>query len=91
MTEEQLDKRYDEIVARYPDGISGVQFRQIALESADEDGRIYPHPVAGMIGYSLLMRMWLDGHIENRGGGYNKPFKWHITDKGREFARANGQ
>jgi hypothetical protein len=87
MTEDELDKRYDEIVARYPDGLTGVQFRQIALESADDDGRIYPHPIESFARISILLRMAIDGHIENRGGGHNKPFKWYITDKGREFLR----
>lgn len=85
MTEEQLDARYDEIVAKYPNGLTFKQFVQIALESADEDGRIYPHPVGTwMDRQSLMMRMFFDGFVCRR-ARRNEPGPWYITDKGREY------
>ena len=84
-TAEELDRRFDETVKRFPDGMSAAQFRQVTLESADEDGKIYPHDLQNWFHrQSILMSMFFDGLIQNR-GGYNKPFDWYITDKGREL------
>lgn len=91
-TDAELDRMHDAVVAKYPGGLTGVQFRQVTLESADEDGRVYPPSIADALKqHSCLLRMMMDGHIENRGGGYNKPYRWHITEKGRALLHAHGQ
>jgi hypothetical protein len=83
-TESELDRMHEDIVARFPIGLTPCQFVQVTLESADEDGRVYPHSITDCFArHSLLTRMWLDGLIENRGGAHNKPFEWYITEKGR--------
>lgn len=40
-TAEELDKRHDEIVARFPDGITIAQYRQVVLISS---GRVSKRP-----------------------------------------------
>lgn len=39
MTQDQLDAMHAAIVARYPTGLTPLQYRRVVLESADEDGR----------------------------------------------------
>lgn len=83
-TEEELDRRHAEIVAKYPGGLTPKQYRKVVLESADEDGRLYPHSLSSFFDQtSLLLGMYMDDLITRR-GRHNEPGSWYITDKGRE-------
>lgn len=88
-TREELDRMHDEVVERFPSGITPDQYRLVTLESADEDGKVYPHTIGDPFKqHSMLLKMsWQEGLLENRGKGYNAPFDWHITEKGREWLR----
>lgn len=89
-TDKELDDLHDSVVARFPGGITPKQFALVTLESADEDGRVYPHSIESwFLRQSIIMKMFMDGLIENRGRGYNAPYEWHITDKGRDWLREN--
>jgi hypothetical protein len=88
-TADELDRRHEEVVARFPGGLTREQFQLVTLESADDDGRVYPHSVADWFAQqSLLMGMWMEGLIDHRDGPH-KPFRWLITDKGREWLRTH--
>lgn len=89
-TAEELDRMHDDVVRRFPSGLTPDQFRLVTLESADEDGKVYPHSIADvLLQHSMLLHMAVkDGLIDNRGGGYNKPYDWHITQKGRDWLGA---
>lgn len=91
-TQEERDALYDSVVARFPDGLSGLQYMRVCLESADEDGRIYPHPIAAPLGgRSLLFSMaFKEKVIEPGWRGYNEPMWWKITQKGRDWLAENG-
>jgi hypothetical protein len=85
LTEAELDARYDAIVAQHPTGLTPAQWRRIALESADEDGRIWPHPVGDWWDRQrLMLKLFFDGYVEWTGGktaiGYHR-----ITEKGRNY------
>jgi hypothetical protein len=82
----ELDARYDRIVAERPQGLTPEEFRRIALESADEDGRIYPHPIEWWAGMSLLMGMAIKGLV-TRKCRRNEAGPWYITDEGRKYLR----
>jgi hypothetical protein len=88
---EELDAMHDAIVKRFPRGLTGEQFTMVTLESADEDGRVYPHSIADWcLQQSLLMGMFMkDGLIAPGWRGYHEPMWWKITDKGREWLRAH--
>lgn len=85
--EAMLDRRYDEIVAKYPNGVTVEQYRRITLECADQEGKIWPHPIDLFARHSILFGMMMDGLIEWRWGqhGYGP---WYITDKGRAAVSA---
>lgn len=88
-TAEELDQMHEAIVAKYPGGINFEQYNRVVLESADEDGKVYPHSLANWFTQqSALMKMMFDGLITHR-GRHDEPFNWHITDKGRD-AVTNG-
>lgn len=98
----ELDAMHEAIVARYPGGLTPQQYRQVILESADEDddGRVYPHSISvqgdPLYQVSFLMRMWFDGLLEHWDDGSGRPQKHQpmnhkITDKGREWLRANSR
>lgn len=83
LSEAELDARHEAAVARFPGGMTPAQYRRVVLESADENGRVYPHSLADyFLQMSLLMGMMMDGLIQHR-GGYHVPFDWHITETGR--------
>ncbi len=84
LTDAELDLLHDETVARFPGGMTPEEYRRVVLESADEDGRVYPHTLSNYFHQqSLLMGMFMEGLIKTN-NGYNEPFKWIITDQGRE-------
>ncbi len=84
LTDAKVDRMHDETVARFPGGLTPEQYRRVVLESADEDGLLYPHSLANWFHQqSLLMGMFMEGLIKTN-NGYHEPFKWIITDKGRE-------
>lgn len=86
-TQEELDALYDSVVARFPDGLTGLQFMQVCLESADEDGRIYPHPIADQFGgmSALFSMAFKEKVIEPGWRGYKDPMWWKITQAGRDW------
>lgn len=84
-TEEEQTQRQSEIVARYPGGLSGRQFIDLTLESADETDQVYPPWVDMWAGMSLLHRMMFDGLLRRR--DYHKGGPWVLTEEGRK-ARA---
>lgn len=87
-TSEELDRMHDDVVRRFPAGLTFEQFRLVTLESADESGKVYPHSLSDWIKrQSMLFHMSLkEGLIEHR-GRHDEPFNWHITDKGRAWLR----
>ena len=97
-TEAELDAMHEAIVARFPAGLTPTQYRQVILESADEDGRVYPHSVSvpgePFAQQSLLIGMWFDGLLEQIHDGSGRP-NWHqplqykITDRGRAALSAS--
>jgi hypothetical protein len=83
---------HDEVVARFPAGLTRGQFKLVTLESADEeDGRVYPPSVADgvMATHSLMMALWLhDKVVEPGWRGYDVPMWWKITQTGRDWVAA---
>jgi hypothetical protein len=60
-------ERHEDVVRRYPGGLTPAQFRDETLASADEDGKLDPPALADWFKQqSLLMKMWMDGLIERR-------------------------
>ena len=89
LTDAELDRLHDETVARFPDGLTPEQYRRVVLESADEDGRLYPHALADWwLQQSLLMDLFMKGLIKTN-NGYHEPMKWIITDTGRKALRTH--
>ena len=83
LTDDELDCLHDETVARFPGGLTPEQYRHVVLESADEDGRVYPHTISNWWHQqSLLMGMFMKGLIKTN-NRYNEPMKWSITEAGR--------
>lgn len=79
MTPEQ---RHEDVVRRFPGGLSPRQFRALALESADEDGKLDPPSLADWFAtQSLLLGMFFDGLIEKR-CRRDEAGPWFITEKG---------
>lgn len=86
-SEAELDDLHEKTVARFPGGLTPKQFALVTLESADEDGRVYPHSIADFfVKQSILYRMAMDDLIDNR-ARHDAPCEWFITDKGRAFIR----
>lgn len=89
---------HEEIVAKYPGGLNGLQFRDLTLASADADGRVDPPSLADWFAaQSMLMRMEWDGLLERRVLVEGKPGRrctvkdagaYCITDKGRSAMAA---
>lgn len=77
-------ERHDDVVRRYPAGLTPAQFKHEALASADADGLIDPPAIADwFVQKSLLISMWMEGVIELHGSGRDKPMgPWYITKKG---------
>lgn len=97
-TEADLDKLHDDVVARYPGGMTPEQFRIATLESADDDdeGRVYPPSVScanqPLIQQSLLIGMWMDkllDHYDDKSGRpqMHQPMHYRITDAGRAWLK----
>lgn len=87
LTDKEWQKRHDQIVKAYPGGMTAEQYRRVVLESADEDGTVYPHSLANWFHQqSILMSMLFDGLLCTR-NRWDEPFDWHITDKGRSRLR----
>ena len=90
-------ERHEDVVRRYPGGLTPRQFRHETLASADDGGKLDPPALADWFKQkSLLIGMWMDGLIELRGKGRDQPMgPWFITGKGRSAARVdvpqNGQ
>ena len=80
------DERHEDIVRRYPGGLTPVQYCHEALASADDGDLIDPPSIADWFTQSgILLRMWMDGLIELRGKGRDQPLgPWYITKKGRD-------
>lgn len=90
-TSEELDRMHEAVVARFPGGLTGKQFMLVTLESADEDGRVYPPSIAGglMAQTSLLMSMcWYEDVIAPGWHRHDQPMWWKITQKGRDWLAA---
>lgn len=89
-TDAELDVMHDDVVARYPEGMTPAQYRQVVLESADSEGRVYPHSIDNYFTKtSLLIGMWFDGLLTHWDDGSGRPIKqqpsnYRITDKGRD-------
>lgn len=85
-------ERHEDVVQRYPGGLTPAQFRREVLASADDDGKLDPPALADWFKrQSLLIGMWMDGLIELRGKGRDQPmWPWFITEKGRAAAALAG-
>lgn len=79
------DDRHEDVVRRYPGGLTPAQFRREVLASANADGELDPPATADWFAaQGLLMGMWMDGLIKLRRPGRNQPmWPWFITEKGR--------
>jgi hypothetical protein len=76
-------ERHEDVVRRYPGGLTPAQFRHEALASVDADGKLDPPALADWFkAQSLLISMWMDGLIERR-ARRDEPGPWFITHKGR--------
>lgn len=81
----ELDQMHEATVARFPGGCTPAQYRQVVLESADDDGRLYPHTLGDYFAQqSALMGMLIDGLICRR-CKMEETGPWYITEKGRKF------
>jgi hypothetical protein len=86
-THEQRDSRHEEVMRRFPGGLSWEQFVYCTLESARDETDLVEIPsVTGNIFdlHSNELRMLMDGLIMHREGPY-APIRWRITPKGREM------
>lgn len=85
-------ERHEDVVRRYPGGLSPAQFRHEALASADEDGKLAPPALADWwTRTSLLIGMYMEGLIEQRGPGraYERTGPYYLTEAGRRAAGVN--
>lgn len=90
-TQSELDARHDEIVARYPGGLTYKQWRRIALESAREDDVVHPHPVGDFsVRTSLMIKLLLEGYVERRCRP-DEVGPWYITKAGRAFLASGAE
>jgi hypothetical protein len=81
------DERHADVVARFPGGLTPIQFRMLTLESADADGKLDPPSLADWFAaQSILMGLWMDGLIERR-CRRNESGPWFITEKGKAALR----
>ena len=89
-TAEDLDRMHDAVVARFPNGLTPHQFRLTTLESADTEGRVYPHSVADKFRrYSMLIAMChIEGLLDPGWHRHDQPMWWKITQKGRDWLAA---
>lgn len=80
-------ERHEDVMRRYPFGLTFAQFQHETLASADADGILDPPALADWFKQqSMLLRMDWDGLIERTGPQaryYDKTGPWRITDKGR--------
>ncbi len=92
----ERDQMHDDVVARFPGGLSVDQFRLVTLESAndEEGGLVYPPSITSpgnpLIHYSLLISMSFDGllgHWDDHSGRpyLHQPARYCITAKGRSW------
>lgn len=86
-TDEELDRRHDEVVARYPGGLTTAQFRLVALESVRDDGIVHFPNVEFIKGMSIIIGMHL-ADLVHRPGGHHAKGPYFITEKGREYLAA---
>jgi hypothetical protein len=93
-TKAELDAMHAAIVARFPDGLTPRQYRRVILESADANGRVWPHsvdvPEEPLYRQSMLLRMWWEdllAHLDDGSGRpwMHQPARYKITDKGRKW------
>ena len=69
-------------------GFYPSQFRQVTLESADDDGKLEPPSIQdGFAGQSLLMGMFIKGLITKR-YNMNERGPWYITKQGVQVRAA---
>jgi hypothetical protein len=80
------DERHEDVVRRYPGGLTPAQFKLETLRSAGDDDKLDPPALADWFKQkSLLISMWMDGLIELRGTGRDQPMApWFITQRGRK-------
>lgn len=87
-------ERHEDVVRRYPGGLTPAQFRHETLASADEDGKLDPPDLADQWARkSLLIGMYMEGLIEQRGPGkraYERSGPYYLTEAGRRAAGARG-
>jgi len=84
-TDEERDRRHEDVVRRFPGGLSWEQYVFCVLESArDDDDLVDPPSVVGTTfdHFSRMMRLFMDGLVDHR-DSYHKPIRWRITKKGR--------
>lgn len=76
-------ERHEDVMRRYPSGLTPAQFRHETLASADSDGQLDPPALSDwFVTQSLLLRMWMDGLITRR-CKRNEAGPYYITDAGR--------
>lgn len=79
-----VDERHEDVVRRYPAGLTVEQFRHETLMSADADGKLDPPSITdGLTREGLLICMSIAGLIKNHKHPVRYPGDWRITDKGR--------
>lgn len=78
------DERHEDVLRRYPAGLTVEQFRHETLMSADADGKLDPPSITdGLTREGLLICMSIDGLIKNYKNPVMHPGDWRITDEGR--------
>lgn len=93
-SESEIDALHEKIVERFPDGLNYEQFKIVTLETADEDGRVYPPPLVEMNTFRMVLKMALDGLLTYRGTHHTPYVPNHfISAKGRDWiaARTDGE
>lgn len=84
-TNEERDNRHEEVMRRFPGGLSWDQFVYCTLESARDDSDLveFPSLVGDIFSYHRrTFKMFMDGLIVSR-EGHKAPMLWRITEQGK--------
>lgn len=89
-TDSEIEAMHQPIRVRYPNGLSYDEFKIETLQTADEEGRVYPLPLANMGTFQFVTRMsMIDKVLDYRGTHHTPLIPNHfINDNGREFLRS---
>jgi hypothetical protein len=93
-TEPEINALHEAIRYRFPCGLSYEQFKLVTLETADDEGRVYPPPLLEMETFRMLTKMSLFDKLLDYRGTHHTPYipNHFINQIGRDYlVRALGQ